>query len=234
MKVCSCCQQEKDISEFHKDRTAKDGHSYHCKECAVKRSQKRYQEKKDYISEISKARYELKKDEIKKKVKEWCQKNPEKRFKIHRRWYEANKEEKKVKDRIRVQSKRKEINENIRIKRLTDPHFKISSAIAKGIYKSLTRGKNGYHWENLVGYTIQDLMKHLEKQFKQGMSWENYGEWHIDHKTPLRVFNFHSFNDLDFKRAWALSNLQPMWGKDNMSKGGKVRKPFQPSLAIAV
>lgn len=234
MKVCSCCQQEKDTSEFHKDKTSKDGLAYHCKVCAIQRSRQNYQDNKKRKAENHKVYYTENKDRIVEKVKAWCKKNPDKRFKIHRKWYEANKDEKKVKDRLRVQSMREEINESRRIKRLIDPHFRISSVIAKGIHKSLTRGKEGYHWEDLVGYTIQDLMNHLEKHFTDGMNWDNYGTWHIDHKIPLRVFNFQSFNDLDFKRAWALSNLQPMWGKDNLSKGGRVRKPFQPALAIAV
>jgi 5-methylcytosine-specific restriction endonuclease McrA len=66
------------------------------------------------------------------------------------------------------------------------------------------------------------------------MSWENYGKftWHIDHIIPVAVFNFSSFKDLDFKRCWALSNLQPLEAKKNHSKGCRVSKPFQPSLIL--
>jgi hypothetical protein len=99
---------------------------------------------------------------------------------------------------------------------------------------ALKEKKGGRTWEALVDYTLDDLMRHLEKQFQQGMSWDNYGKtgWHIDHLIPVSAFNFKTYDDIDFKRAWALSNLQPMWAKENMSKGAKIDKPFQPSFAF--
>lgn len=75
---------------------------------------------------------------------------------------------------------------------------------------------------DLLGYTVDDLKRHLEAQFTRGMSWENYGEWHIDHILPLAIYEYESAECPDFKRAWALTNLQPLWAKDNMSKGAKV------------
>lgn len=92
--------------------------------------------------------------------------------------------------------------------------------------------KNFKHWETLVGYTLKDLIKHLEKRFKIGMSWENYGKWHIDHIIPQAAFHYTSPDDVDFKRCWALKNLQPLWHWENESKGGKILKPFQPSLKL--
>src|SRR3546814_3330220 len=53
------------------------------------------------------------------------------------------------------------------------------------LFRSLGDGKNGRSWEILVGYTVADLMAHLERQFLPGMSWDNRGEWHIDHIRPL-------------------------------------------------
>lgn len=55
------------------------------------------------------------------------------------------------------------------------------------------------------------------------MSWENYGRdgWHIDHRVPLAAFKFNTPDDPDFKVAWALTNLQPMWATDNFSKGAR-------------
>jgi len=100
---------------------------------------------------------------------------------------------------------------------------------------STLRGiKNGMHWEDLIGYTKEDLMEHLEKQFTDGMNWDNYGKdgWHIDHIIPKSVFNFNSYEDIDFKRCWALDNLQPLWAEDNFRKNNKLEKDFQPSLAL--
>ena len=74
---------------------------------------------------------------------------------------------------------------------------------------------------NTLGYSPDDLIYHLEKQFKDGMSWDNYGEWHIDHIKPDSWFNYKSTDDEEFKKSWALSNLQPLWARDNLSKNNR-------------
>jgi nucleoid DNA-binding protein len=109
---------------------------------------------------------------------------------------------------------------------------KLNKNISYSVYFSLKKKKGNRHWEDIVGYTIDQLMKHLEKQFTQGMTWENYGDWHVDHKIPQAAFNFQTSEDIDFKRCWALKNLRPMWAKENISKGAKIERPFQPSLTI--
>lgn len=64
-------------------------------------------------------------------------------------------------------------------------------------------------------------MAHLERQFSPGMSWANYGRWHIDHDTPVARFNFDSAEHPEFKACWALTNLKPLWARDNLSKGAR-------------
>jgi hypothetical protein len=66
------------------------------------------------------------------------------------------------------------------------------------------------------------------------MTWDNYGEWHIDHIIPISAFNFNSPEDFDFKRCWALKNLRPIWAHDNLIKQARLSSPFQPGLAMAV
>jgi len=60
----------------------------------------------------------------------------------------------------------------------------------------------------------------------------NGNAWHIDHKVPRSVFNFDKPEDIDFSKCWCLSNLQPMWAKENIRKRDKLSAPFQPSLAM--
>jgi hypothetical protein len=102
------------------------------------------------------------------------------------------------------------------------PKWSIAARMSAGIRSSLLDGKKGRHWETLVDYTITDLMRHLERQFLKGMSWDNRGEWHIDHRRPLASYQFTSADDHDFKAAWALSNLQPLWAADNIRKSAKL------------
>jgi len=96
---------------------------------------------------------------------------------------------------------------------------KLSNNISTLIYHSLKGNKKGYHWEKIVSYTLKDLMVHLESLFKDGMSWENYGKWHLDHIRPVSSFKFSSYEDKEFKECWALENLQPLWAKENLKKG---------------
>ena len=79
-------------------------------------------------------------------------------------------------------------------------------------------------------------MRHLEQHFTAGMTWENYGKqgWEVDHIIPRSAFNYETPDDIDFKRCWSLNNLQPLWGQENWSKGGRFEGEFQPSLAISI
>jgi len=74
-----------------------------------------------------------------------------------------------------------------------------------------------------VGFTTLELMGHLEAQFKEGMSWDNYGRngWHIDHICPISSFKFTSYNDKDFKECWSLENLQPLWEREIFPREGQ-------------
>ena len=69
-----------------------------------------------------------------------------------------------------------------------------------------------------LGYTSEDLRVHLERQFRRGMTWAKFmaGQIHIDHRVPLSAFNLG--DDLEFKAAWAMTNLQPLWAVDNVKK----------------
>ena len=100
------------------------------------------------------------------------------------------------------------------------------------IQQSIGSEKGGRSWETLVGYTASQLKRHIERRFVGGMAWNNYGEWHIDHIIPISAFNFTKPEHEDFRRCWALFNLQPMWAKENITKGARLEKPFQPSLAL--
>ena len=73
---------------------------------------------------------------------------------------------------------------------------------------------------NMLGYSAGDLKEHLEKKFTDGMTWNNYGKWEVDHKKP--VASYHP--DTPMNVVNALSNLQPLWKEDNKVKGAKYQK----------
>ena len=72
----------------------------------------------------------------------------------------------------------------------------------------------------LVGCTMPELMSHLEKRLLPGMSWENRSLWHIDHKRPCASFDL--TDPAQQRQCFHYTNLQPLWGRDNCSKGKKV------------
>jgi len=100
------------------------------------------------------------------------------------------------------------------------PKNKINRRLTSSLWQALKGNKDGHHWEELVGYNLKDLIKHLENQFKPGMSWENYGKngWEIDHIKPKSSFNFSSYEDPEFKECWALNNLRPLWVMENLTR----------------
>ncbi|MFH2074904.1 MAG: hypothetical protein ABIJ57_06085 [Pseudomonadota bacterium] len=152
----------------------------------------------------------------------WKENNPEKAKGLIKKWKSENRE--KVRGYIRKWHE----------KRYATPSGKMAVTMSVRVNESLRKGTKAHQsWMNLVGYTVDQLKQHLEKLFKPGMTWENYGTaWHIDHKIPVAAFNFKRPDDIDFRLCWSLKNLQPLEASKNHSKGAKIDKPFQPSLTL--
>lgn len=93
--------------------------------------------------------------------------------------------------------------------------------IAKALRRRLEKIVKGYRrkTEDLIGCPVQRLRAHLESQFTGGMSWDNYGLWHIDHVRPCIRFNLKIPEQQ--RECFRFTNLQPLWAVDNRSKGVK-------------
>lgn len=138
------------------------------------------------------------------------------------RSYYANNRD-KVLARMSTDAGRAYSREAMRVK-MRDPAFRLHSNISGQIRDSLV-DKRGRGWEALLGYSTDVLHNHLERQFLPKMSWGNYGKgegkWHVDHIVPRDAFNLTSEVDDEFRACWALTNLRPLWGVDNIAKGNK-------------
>lgn len=135
-----------------------------------------------------------------------------------REWYRRNKESVDRYNQLPETRARKRAWETERMK---DPSFALSKRISHGMRLALKANKGGRHWESVVGYSLSDLMCHLERQFVKGMSWSNMDQWHVDHIVPLVSFKFQSVDDSQFRAAWAITNLRPLWDVENCRKGGQ-------------
>ncbi len=100
-----------------------------------------------------------------------------------------------------------------------DLDFRIRCILRSRIRDALQFGRAGSSVEGL-DCSIKELKQHLENQFQPGMSWENYGEWHIDHIIPLASFDLS--DKKQFRKACHYTNLQPLWKKDNLTKRDSV------------
>jgi 5-methylcytosine-specific restriction endonuclease McrA len=107
-------------------------------------------------------------------------------------------------------------------RRKTDSKFRLDSNISCAISSCLDGKKWWRRWQDLVGYTIEDLIKHLESKFEPWMTWDNYGKWEVDHIKPKSLFHYETAEDPKFKECWALENLQPLEKAANRKKYNKI------------
>ena len=146
----------------------------------------------------------------------------------YRKWSAANREH------LNAQRRRQRAENPARFKAAAERRWakietRLSSAMRCAINRTFRHKRNGARpdakgkrpWELLVGYTRDDLVAHIEPLFEPGMSWDNFGEWHIDHRRPIASFTFASTDDPEFRACWALKNLRPLWAHLNRSKGAK-------------
>jgi len=208
-KKCTKCKKIKLLSEFNQDKRLKSGKRSRCRDCdnaaeAQRMSNQEYREKR-----VARAREAAKKPE--RRIK---------KYKSNKLWAQNNTQ--KLREYYKVKNK----------KRRSTPTGRLNNMMGSDIHRALKKQKKGRQWESLVGYTVEQLKKHLEKNFLLGMTWENRSEWHIDHIIPKSVFNYETPQDIDFKKCWSLKNLRPIWKEDNLKKWNHLSQPFQPSFSF--
>ncbi len=196
-KICNKCKDNKPIDEYHKQHTAKDGTRNTCKLC---------------VGEAQKNYLKLNRDTILQKKKEYRESEEGKkvRKKQRRNYYLSNKELENKRSNEWNKNNKALIKEygNIWSKEYFKkyPHLRAWRRILHNSLRKLGQSKEG-HTIDLLGYSALELKNHITSLFTEGMSWENYGEWHIDHIKPIISFP----KDIPMNIVNALSNLQPLW-----------------------
>lgn len=261
-KVCTKCGVSKPLDAFVRSKKGLLGRYSRCKSChAAQKAEARLANLEEHRAR-GREKYHANPEAARQATARWRAQNIEVSREKYRLYREKNLEALRQRDRDRIAANRELHREKQRLWRLANPEKsrqytkkwadanpektrqaeakrratprgRLINAIRSGVHRGLTAGiKAGRTTFALLGYSKDDLVAHLEEQFLPGMSWDNYGAWHVDHKIPLSVFNFEDPEDVDFKRAWALENLQPLWAKENHEKKDKLDRPFQPSLLI--
>jgi len=222
MKECPKCHNIKELSEYSPDKSKKDGRTSYCKSCRRELCNKYWLNNKEKATKATRKWQDEHRKRCAENKKLWKSANPELVKEQYQRWFEKDPDKVKLMFRGYASRRRTTIKGNL------------NNRIGPAMGRSLREGKDGRSWEDLVGYTVEQLRRHIEKHFLPGMSWDNKSKWHIDHKTPTSAFNFDTPDDVDFKKCWALNNLQPLWKLDNISKKDRLSRPHQPSLLIAM
>lgn len=139
-----------------------------------------------------------------------------------KRWRERHKADLKERKRQYYQNNKEVIcrrttlrrNSNIQVKLAANLRNRIRSAILKQ-YKVGSAVRD-------LGCSIQEFITYIEQQFTPGMSWDNYGSWHLDHIMPLSSFDL--ADRKQFLLACNFTNYQPLWALDNIRKSRHERR----------
>jgi len=104
-----------------------------------------------------------------------------------------------------------------------NPTGHLKSICSNRVYKALTRDKE-MPTSDYIGCNTNDLRSHIEEQFVEGMTWDNYGEWHIDHIIPVMAVDEDGTKpDIEtISKRLHYTNTQPLWARDNLSKGNRI------------
>lgn len=230
MKTCSKCSETKSVDQFQKDKSKPDGVYSSCKECTKKwrkdnknkiwaQNQSAYEQNKEKYLLQKKEYYDKNKKDIIAKQKKYYLKNRNKILEYQAQWREDNVQ--KYKESVKAYSKnhRAQINQKQKERKQKDPAFHMRCRLATRIWAGLKGKTKDRKMEELLGCSWADLKLYLESKFVQGMSWDNRSSWHIDHIRPLVSFDLADPEQL--RQACHYTNLQPLWAKDNLSKGAK-------------
>jgi hypothetical protein len=236
---CKDCKKnyEKEHYTKNKDKIKENNKEYYQNnKDKIKENKKEYrQNNKDKIKENNKEYYQNNKDKIKENNKEYYQNNKDKIKENKKEYYQNNKEKiLETKNEYELQ----------RIK--TDPVFKTRKNIGRSIGRALKDNggsKNGHSCMQRLPWTIEEFWLHMESYFRlPGNEWMNRSNqgvfklseyieddpstwtWHLDHIKPHSKFKYTTMDCNEFRKCWALSNLQPLKSIDNMKFGNK-KKP---------
>ncbi len=215
-KICQRCKQEKSKECFSKSTANKDGLQNKCKECAKELAQIQKSKNPEEYNKKCRLAEEKRREAQPERVREQSRKSSKK--------YLIENPNKVAETQKKSRNKHKETsNATRRIyaarKKLTDPLFKLRHNIGSLILLTLKNGnfKKTSKTANILGCSFEEFQTHIENQFQTGMSWENQGEWHMDHLFPISW----ATNEAQAIMLNHHSNYRPLWAVDNMFKRDK-------------
>ena len=221
-KKCSKCQLVKPLEQFPNDPKCSGGKRGTCKDCRLKQWVPK--ENETLLCFTCKEEKHYKLFSLKGKQKPYECKSCTNRITREKR--DSDREEynrKKREEWAKYNEKRNSTRrKNLQKRRDEDPQYRVKMALHVRLYDAVKRqkGTKSAKTLELVGCTVEDLRLFLEAEFTEGMTWDNYGEWHIDHIRPCASFDL--TDPEEQKKCFHWTNLQPLWAQDNIRKGAKI------------
>lgn len=238
-KVCKACQEELPATSeyFNKHKGGKYGLMAKCKLCHKIYNQNMYKKHQEKRVKAKKEYWQVNHDKVLESNKKSYQKHRDKRLKekqLELKLYPEKMKQRRKEQYIKHREKRllevkdyaKNNKNKIRKRQAeytinryrNDPAFKIKMNLSRRLRNCIKKDSKSI--VDFIGCSIDDVKTHLEKQFTNGMNWDNYGKWHIDHIIPCASFDL--TDPEQQKKCFHYSNLQPLWASDNIRKSDKV------------
>jgi hypothetical protein len=218
-RKCSKCKKYKLIKYFYKRKDNLDGYRTDCKKCVNKQIKKYCLLNKEKINERKRKYYQTHKEKwiMREKLEKVKKQKREYMKKYHKTHSEYIKNYRKLhkKEKAKYQ---KQYNKN---RKMTDINYKVLCYLRTRIWEVLKGNPKAKTTMKLVGCSLEKLKQHLESQFTKGMSWANYGKWHIDHIRPCASFDLSKPSEQ--RKCFNYTNLRPLWAKDNLKRPKKRR-----------
>lgn len=227
VKTCTKCGVEKLLVDFSLQREGRFGRRSQCKAC--RRVSSRTYSRDYYLRPENKDRQRAYKQrpEIKDRDRAYRQ------LPNYREWQRAYLQQPEVKGRRRAYQRRPEIkewqrayNQRLEVKERrraywrrrpqVDPVFRLKLNLRVRLRDALKGQSKSARTLELIGCDINFLRRWLEAKFQPGMTWENYGEWHVDHIMPCASFDLS--DPVQQRTCFRWTNLQPLWAADNIRK----------------
>jgi hypothetical protein len=209
-KKCKRCEVEKPTIEFGDNKNNKDGKSIYCKKCELERGREYREKNREKVNDSSKNYRKNNPEKYKEVIEKYLGKNPN---------MTSTERIKKYREKEEWREKFKIWNKKWKLKKIKeDGFYRMKINLRRRIREYLIGESKGIRTKEIVGLDKMEFKLYIQNKFVDGMSWENYGKWHLDHIKPLCMAK-------DNEEALLLNhhtNLQPLWAEDNLKKGKKI------------
>jgi hypothetical protein len=224
LKECTKCKEVKPLSEFYENAKSRGGRYSKCALCCSKYSLEWHhsnperakakmaawrEENSEHEASYRREYYNSNSERLRRQRREYHKANPERTRISVRKWRRSNIERARKREREYYHANKHKASR------------KADQALRSILHNFLRWTKSGKdsRTHEALGYSSAQLREHMERQFVKGMSWDNYGDWHIDHIVPMS--HYISIGQIDPSIVNCLSNLRPVWAKENLSKSDK-------------